>query len=762
MPTAATPSERCVVVTTYARPDSLGLLLDDIEREQPAGGVEVRIYDDATPNPSGALLERVQARGWTYRRAAVNHGKRGWWRWWNTILEDLRGGPAQVFYVLQDDMRLCERFFQRSADLWSSIDDPLRASLDLHVSAERADLGSMCWTPVRAFRAGRVVHCGWVDCAAFMCDRRLFDGLAWRLHPIPESRWRREDAPSSGVGQQISLRAHKLGLGMYRVEQSLTVHDGSPSLMSAEARRRWPMETAHFVDGQQAAQARLRGRPEVFASLATIPSRLDGLQRVVEALLPQVDGLGVYLNEYDRVPSFLDRREIVVERSEDSGVRGDAGKFFWAGTRVGYHLVCDDDIAYPPDYVDRLVEGIERYGRRAVVGFHGCVLRMPVADYHSSRRLLHFSQALANDAPVHVLGTGVAGYHASAIDVWPKDFLAPNMADIWLALLGQHQRVPFVCLRRPKNWLSEFPGFRVDSIYIRARRRASTPGAVPGPETLAVREHGRWELQDLVGGHRSELGRRIVTRPRRPPRPPARDRQRPRARPLVRVRVAGPQRAATLVLPEHDHITHAIQHSGTYYERDLLDAIRELGARGTFVDVGAHYGNHTAFFALECNAELVVAIEPSPLAYAGLLETIAENGLQSRVAPHRVAVHPIWRHVAVTSLPWRPRKGAPTRSNSGRVAVAPASAAVDAPAGPLDEIIDGVTGVAVVKVDANGPSAAILASGQRMLRRDRPVVAAEATTDSERHALRALLSPLGYKQLGRYCWTATWLWTPGS
>jgi hypothetical protein len=47
-----------------------------------------------------------------------------------------------------------------------------------------------------------------------------------------------------------------------------------------------------------------------------------------------------------------------------------------------------------------------------------------------------------------------------------------------------------------------------------------------------------------------------------------------------------------------------------------------------------------------------------------------------------------------------------------------------------------------------------------MLRRDRPLVAAEATSDSERHALRALLSPLGYRELGRYCWTPTWLWTP--
>jgi hypothetical protein len=57
-------------------------------------------------------------------------------------------------------------------------------------------------------------------------------------------------------------------------------------------------------------------------------------------------------------------------------------------------------------------------------------------------------------------------------------------------------------------------------------------------------------------------------------------------------------------------------------------------------------------------------------------------------------------------------------------------------------------------------SAEILASGRRTLRRDRPLVAAEAASDAERHALRALLSALGYRELKRYCWTATWLWEP--
>jgi FkbM family methyltransferase len=210
------------------------------------------------------------------------------------------------------------------------------------------------------------------------------------------------------------------------------------------------------------------------------------------------------------------------------------------------------------------------------------------------------------------------------------------------------------------------------------------------------------------------------------------------------------------VLPDGDHITDAVRRSGTYYERDLLDAVRARAAGGTFVDVGAHFGNHTAFFGLECGADRVVAIEPSPVAHAGLLETVAENRLDGVVAAHRVAAHPHWRRVAVTRLPWRPRA---RTSNSGRVGVVPAADG-DAVAAPLDEMLDGVDDVRVVKVDAEGLSAEILASGRRMLRRDRPLVAAEAASEAERHALRALLGPLGYRELQRYCWTPTWLWDP--
>jgi hypothetical protein len=70
----------------------------------------------------------------------------------------------------------------------------------------------------------------------------------------------------------------------------------------------------------------------------------------------------------------------------------------------------------------------------------------------------------------------------------------------------------------------------------------------------------------------------------------------------------------------------------------------------------------------------------------------------------------------------------------------------DAPAAPLDEILEGAHGDRPIEVDAEGLS---LASGRRTLRRDRPLVAAEAAADAERHALRAVLSALGYREVER-------------
>lgn len=190
------------------------------------------------------------------------------------------------------------------------------------------------------------------------------------------------------------------------------------------------------------------------ASLATIPSRISQLKKTVESLLSQVDRLNVFCNNYQTVPEFLNHEKITLGFGDNS--LGDAGKFFWADETKGYHFVCDDDILYPPNYVNKMIAKIEQYGRKAVVGIHGINLRFtPITDYHASTERFPFHSEVKKDTLVHILGTGTIAYHSDTMKVSVRDFKEKNIADIFFALLGQNQKIPFIAIERHKRWLSQ-------------------------------------------------------------------------------------------------------------------------------------------------------------------------------------------------------------------------------------------------------------------------------------------------------------------
>src|SRR5262245_34153210 len=76
-----------------------------------------------------------------------------------------------------------------------------------------------------------------------------------------------------------------------------------------------------------------------------------------------------------------------------------------------------------------------------------------------------------------------------------------------------------------------------------------------------------------------------------------------------------------------DHIARALQHS--FYERAMLEAIKDLNLEGIYVDAGAHVGNHTVYFAQECPSTKVIAVEPSPDSYRCLQLNATRNVFRS-------------------------------------------------------------------------------------------------------------------------------------
>lgn len=240
--------------------------------------------------------------------------------------------------------------------------------------------------------------------------------------------------------------------------------------------------------------------PKVRVGIASIEIRRTALSHVIDCLYDQVDELYIYLNDYSFVPDFLNREKITV--IHDKGDVGDRGKFYGLIGFEGYYFTCDDDISYPPYYVKHCIDGIERYGRKSVVGWHGSLILQPFADYYTptSRRVLSFRAGRPKDTAVHVLGTGCTAFHTSTIHVKYEDFKTSNMADIYFALIGQAQNIPFVVLKHDAG--EALPLDIPDDKAIHKESMAST-GSKADTKALQntlVAEHKTWNapVADLV------------------------------------------------------------------------------------------------------------------------------------------------------------------------------------------------------------------------------------------------------------------------
>lgn len=194
---------------------------------------------------------------------------------------------------------------------------------------------------------------------------------------------------------------------------------------------------------------------KIYANMATIPKRIPLLETVVNCIIPQVDHLNIYLNNFEEVPWFLNHEKISIVRSQDEGDRGDAGKFFWADKVQGYYFTIDDDIIYPPDYVEKLKEALDKRGKKCAVGVHGEMYPDVIRHWTKDRiKTYHFYYENQKDTPVHVLGTGCAAFHTEKLQVKPEDFKTPNMADVWFTLICARNLFYRVVVAHQRGWLN--------------------------------------------------------------------------------------------------------------------------------------------------------------------------------------------------------------------------------------------------------------------------------------------------------------------
>jgi len=217
-------------------------------------------------------------------------------------------------------------------------------------------------------------------------------------------------------------------------------------------------------------------RDPVVASLCSIPSRSDALVKTLRSIEKQVDHIYLYLDGYDRTPGYVYELscEVTVVHSRDVPNLRDNGKFYPLQklNKDCYFFTMDDDIVYPPDYVNAMIKKLDFYEQAVAVGVHGVFLPENAERYFSGfRKSYHFKYKLESDTLVSNLGTGTVAFHTryfSTLSV--EEFSETGMSDIYFSIFCKNHGIPMVCIARPDDWLCEVIPEDTNTLYHEFKR----------------------------------------------------------------------------------------------------------------------------------------------------------------------------------------------------------------------------------------------------------------------------------------------------
>ncbi len=192
-----------------------------------------------------------------------------------------------------------------------------------------------------------------------------------------------------------------------------------------------------------------------------------------------------------------------------------------------------------------------------------------------------------------------------------------------------------------------------------------------------------------------------------------------------------------------DHIGRMIVRRQSFYEQDLLERIAQMELCGMYVDIGAHIGNHSVYFARHTKCSHVVAVEVDPK-----LADICETNLYRYARSYEVHARACYDGSAV-----RVEELADDNTGMQRVVADPDGERSTT----LREII-GDRSVSLIKIDVEGAEAVVLRAGMQLLKEQLPVLVIESRTPAELVDMTTLLGPLGYSHGAALAVTPTHIW----
>lgn len=186
----------------------------------------------------------------------------------------------------------------------------------------------------------------------------------------------------------------------------------------------------------QAIRDRYLGTP-IIVGIATFKGRELLLEKTIESLKGQCDKIIVYDNEVNKDLT-------------------DNGKFYGLNymNKPSYYFSCDDDIIYPPNYIQHTVQAIDKH--QCIITYHGRKLLGKGLDYYRGHQSWGAFRSVTDQMFIDVAGTGVTAFKTDYFN--PISLLTSEhkkMSDVIFSLEAVKQNKKILLLPHSHDWIVE-------------------------------------------------------------------------------------------------------------------------------------------------------------------------------------------------------------------------------------------------------------------------------------------------------------------
>lgn len=193
----------------------------------------------------------------------------------------------------------------------------------------------------------------------------------------------------------------------------------------------------------------------IIANMATFPARKDMVIDVIKSIHNQVDRINLCLNEFISIPKeyakFSKLNPVIPQKDYK-----DVGKFIHPIELDKTYILIDDDIIYPPDYIDILQSYYDKFSDlNVVVGTHGVIYSDIYNGSFKARKVFSFRQALDKVRVVNQLGTGTVFLKGSQLP--PLSYMegSQKYVDVRFSKYLYEKGISLLCIPRKANWQKE-------------------------------------------------------------------------------------------------------------------------------------------------------------------------------------------------------------------------------------------------------------------------------------------------------------------